>query len=497
MGIRRHALAAIAAALAAVAFAAVAEFGIRRSLPMEPVVVCTPTAVVLAVDRSGSMGPGSGEDMMPLVQDAVARFVARARADVCVGHLLVGLVTFARDATVDLAPTGDLERLEAAMRQVEPEGGTIIENGIDAATGTLGAAVNGAWRKLLFILTDAENYSSDAASLEASLRASLAADVEVRAVVTEEGPHIDSFRDVIGAHNVLSVDEAAIGETFFVEAEDTVFRASVIAPERHHLATSVWTGLVTAGIVLALLLVRNRGDRRRRLFGWRDAAVVVAGLALGAGVGALAQILPGVGFLAELWRDQEDATLRRWGDLVIWTFIGLLLMAGLAAFRILPNRRLLHAVGFGLLGGLVAGAAYVVLVGVPVDGPAMLPRLMAAAALGLAIGLAFSLFSVVSTQFPLWLKVHYTSDRVDRYHPIGSTPLAVGGGENADVYVQSEQDVVWRFWVERGEIVVDNVVAGKRRTLPFAEVSSRGSIQLPGMRIRIVDDLGPEKGRLP
>ena len=496
MGIRRHALAALAAALAAVAFAALAEFGIRGFLPTEPVLVCTPTVVVLAVDRSGSMGPDFGEDMMPLVRDAVSRFVARARADVCGDHLQVGLVSFARDATVDLAPTGDLERLEAAIGLVEPLGGTVIEEGIDTATETLVVVDDGAWRKLLFILTDAENYSSDAESLESSLRASLAADVEVRAVVTEEGPHIDSFRDVIGARNVLSADEATIGETFFVEAEGTVFRASVIAPERHHLATPVWTGLVTAGIVLALLVVRNRVDKRKRVFALRDALVVVLGLGLGFGIGALAQLLPSVGFVAELWREQEGATLVRLGDLLIWTFIGLLLMVGLAAFRILPNRRLLHAVGFGLLGGLIAGVAYVALLGVEAAGGATAPsRLMAAAALGLVIGLAFSFFSVVSAQYPLWLRVHYLSDRVDRYHPIGSTPLAVGGGARADVYVQSEHDVVWRFWVERGEIVVDNVVAGKRRTLPFSEVASRGSIQLPGMRIRLVDDLGPEKGR--
>jgi hypothetical protein len=63
------------------------------------------------------------------------------------------------------------------------------------------------------------------------------------------------------------------------------------------------------------------------------------------------------------------------------------------------------------------------------------------------------------------------------------------------VYVHSEHPVVWRFWVEREQVVVDNVVAGKRRSLPFAEVALRGAMELAGMQLKIVDDIGPEKGR--
>lgn len=492
----RHAAVALVCGVGALAFAALAEPVIARVFPTEPVLVCTPTVVMLVLDRSGSMSEDPDDDKLLRVQDAIARFAARAREDVCVGDLSVGLVTFARDATLDVPPTGDLARLESVARDVVADGGTIIENGIDLAASQLHGEDLAAWRKLAFILTDAENYSSDAESLATSLRGALAGGVGVTAIVTEEGDHIDVFRNELGPDGVLLVEDAAIGETFFTEAEATVFRASIIVPERHFLATAVWTALVTAGIALALIVYNNRRNKRKRLLIARDLLAVLAALLLGLGIGAVVQYLPSLGVFAPTRFGQSGEERGLLTDIVIWTTIGLLLTVGLASFRIVPNRRMLPAIGFGLVGGAIAGLAYGSLGDLTVaDDLTFVPRLAAAAALGAIIGLAFNVFSETSAQYPVWLRVHYVSDGVNRYHPLGRTPLTVGGGSGADVYVHSEHPVVWRFWVEREQVVVDNVVAGKRRSLPFAEVALRGAMELAGMQLKIVDDIGPEKGR--
>jgi uncharacterized protein YegL len=492
----RHVAVALACAVGALAFAALAEPVIARVFPTEPVLVCTPTVVMLVLDRSGSMSEDPDDDKMLRVQDAIGRFADRARHDVCVDDLRVGLVTFAREARLDVAPTTDLGELESVARSVVALGGTIIENGIDLATAELRREDLATWRKLVFILTDAENHDSDAESLAPSLRGALVGGAEVTAIVTEEGDHIDVFRHALGPDSVLLVEDMEIGETFFTEAAATVFRASIIVPERHFLATAAWTSLVTAGIALALIMYHHHRNKRKRLLIGRDLLAVLAALLLGLAIGALVQYLPSLAVFAPTAVGQVDGERGLFADVAIWTTIGLLLTVGLASFRIVPNRRILHAIGFGLVGGAVAGLAYGLLSDVTVAGDlTFVPRLAAAAALGGVIGWAFSLFSETSVQYPIWLRVHYVSDAVNRYHPLGKTPLTVGGGSGADVYVHSEHPVVWRFWVERDHVVVDNVVAGKRRSLPFAEVARRGAMELAGMQLKIVDDVGPEKGR--
>jgi len=294
----RHVEVAVVCAVGAVAFAALAEPLITRVFPTQPVLACTPTVTMLVLDRSGSLREDPEDDKMLRVQDAVGRFAARAREDACVADLRAGLVTFARDATLDVAPTADLQHSEAVARSVVALGGTIIEN---------------------------------------------------------------------GAVHVLSVEDADIGETFFTEAEASVFRASFIVPERHSLATAAWTSMVTAGIAAAV------------------------------------QYVPSVDIVPAEWIGQGTDGRGVFADRMLWTPIGVVLMLGLASFRIVPNRRVAHAIGFGFVGGARAGLAY---------------------------------------------------------------------GSLSDV-----------------------VVAGKQRSLPFAEVARRGAMELAGMRLKVVDDVGPEKGR--
>jgi len=502
LGARRHLLVALTSAIGALSLAVLAEVVIARMLPPTKVSAscAEPTVLMVVLDRSGSMSgsmiEGSALNRLQRVQESASRFVARAREDPCFVHMRVGLVTFAWDPTLDVPPTGDLDAFEAAVRAVVAQHGTRVELGIATAVEAVAGAAYDGWRKVLYLLTDANNENSDAVRLELGLRAALDAGVDVRAVLTEELPYGFVYRDVLGNANVISVDDVSMGDTFLSELEQTLFPASVIAPERHYLATVLWTAMVTAGVALALLLYLNLFNRRKVLFSPRDALAVVGALLLGLAIGAVAQFLPSLPVVADFWTESGPGERRLVGDLLVWSLIGLLLTTGLAAFRILPNRRILNAMAFGLLGGLAAGFVYGAVIDMNVvDSQAYLPRLVAAAALGATIGFAFNLFSETSTQYPLWLRVHYLSDKVYRYHPIGATPLTVGAGRNADVYVPGDRDVVWRFSVKGQDVVIENIAAGRTRSLPRDEVALRGSIELLGLTLRIVDDVGPQKGR--
>lgn len=489
---------ALVAAAGALSLAAVAEILVRQFPSPAPRLVCTPTVLVLALDKSGSMI--EGRDKLQLVKEAVARFVARASTDPCIDEKRFGLVSFNRDADLDILPTDDLDQFAVALDRLVPEGGTEIEKGVDVAVDVLRSEAFREWTRVVFLLTDAENFSTGPDPLQRSLEMALGEGVEVRAVVTEEGPQFAVLTEVLGTARVTRVEDAALGETFFEQAEQVALSPPILLPERplsalaRYLASGLWTGLVTAGITLALLIFLNRYNKRNRTLSGREILTVVIALLLGFVVGAATEYLFSFEAVAQALTGEGGFMRAHLEDLLVWSVIGLLLALGLAGFRILPNLKILHTVGFGLLGGLVAGLVFAA--AAELWGAGFVSRLLGATALGLSFGFVLGLLTDTGIQFPVWLRVYYTSDRVYRYHPLGSDPVTVGSGRDADVYLQGDHEKMWQFWIEDGRVKIHNFIADKVRSLPFTELAHRGAIELKGMTLKIVDDRGPEKGRM-
>jgi von Willebrand factor type A domain len=492
---------ALVSALGALGFAAIAQGVLALLTPPEPqpVVQCEPTVLMLALDKSLSMREPGQEDKLTPVQDAVKRFVGRASEDACAEQKKFGLVTFNKVASLNIAPTNDLSSFEAAVSAIVPEGGTIIENGVSASVSALQTPTYEGWHKVLFLLTDAENYSSDGDKLKQSLLDAQSAGIDVRAVVTNEGPHFNVLNEVLGAEKVAKTGNAGMGDSFFQKAEEIVLSNSILNPERKlspwksYVYTGLWTGLVTAGITFALLVYLNLFNKRRRFLSLKEGLTIFFSLLLGIGIGVLLQYVFSLESVKAALIGEGNLLTKHVMDVIIWSLIGLLLAAGLAGFKILPNLKFLSAVGFGLLGGVVAGLLYSLaleLLTTP-----LLASLLGATALGLAFGFAVNLLSEAGTQYPLWLRVFYTSDKVYRYHPLGNTPLTVGSGGDADIYVQGEYAKLWQFWIDGGRVMINNLVANKTREVSFKEALERGTIELKGMILKIVSDIGPEKGR--
>jgi uncharacterized protein YegL len=492
---------ALVSALGALGFAAIAQGILALLTPStpQPVVQCEPTVLMLALDKSLSMREPGFEDKLTPVQDAVKRFVAKASEDACATQKQFGLVTFNKEASLDIAPTNDLSSFGAAVNAIVPDGGTIIEAGVNASVNALQASTFEGWRKVLFLLTDAENYSSDGDNLKQSLLEAQNAGIDVRAVVTNEGPHFNVLNEVLGADKVAKTGNAGMGESFFQKAEEIVLSNSILNPEKQlspwqsYLYTGLWTGLVTAGITLALLVYLNVFNKRKRFLSPKEILAIFLSLLLGLGIGVLLQYVFSLESVKTALTGEGNFFTKRVMDVIIWSLIGLLLAAGLAGFKILPNLKFLSAVGFGLLGGVVAGLLYSLALEL-LTRP-LLASLLGATVLGLAFGFAVNLLSEAGTQYPLWLRVFYTSDKVYRYHPLGSTPLTVGSGGDADIYVQGDYEKLWQFWIDGGKVMINNLAVNKTREVSFKEALERGTIELKGMILKIVSDIGPEKGK--
>ncbi len=495
----------LTAALGALAAAGLAELiwsFVPEPKPVEQV-DCQPTVMLLSLDKSYSMVE-DGSPSLAKVREAVQQFVTGAKTDECLAKKQFGLVTFNQQASLDVSLGQDLDQFDGVIAGLNPVLGdsTIIEEGVNKAVEALATGTSDA-KKVLFLLTDAENYGSDGDKLQAALEQAVANGIDVHTVITNEGPHAEIFRSVLGASNVQKTDEAGMGNSFFAQARALVLSNPVIAQDKalpplySYLFTGLWTGLVAAGIVLALLIFLNIYNKRRRILSAREGLTLLFSLVLGFAIGTVTQYLFSIDSIKQVFPVQGNFFQTHAINFLIWTLIGLLLALSLAGFKVLPNLKLLNTLFFGVLGGLVAGLCYsLALEAFQGSSVRFLPSLIGAVSLGLAIGLVLALLTETSAQFPIWLRVYYTSDKVYRYHPIGKMPISLGSSREADIYVQGDHPKLWEFWVEDAKVQVKNFVSGQTRGLSFKEIVARGAIELKGMIIKIVDDKGPEKGKM-
>lgn len=169
----------------------------------EPAALDRNASVLFLVDKSGSMGEGSGGiDRFALAQRAVLETARSLGA-----HDELGLVVFdvAPRVLLPLAPAAQgLAALESPW-PATPHGGTRLAPAIDAAAAELERA--GAARRLLVLVTDGFVEGVSAAALRARLERA-----RVETVALAVGPDADApaLQRIVGAKGlVLRVQEAA------------------------------------------------------------------------------------------------------------------------------------------------------------------------------------------------------------------------------------------------------------------------------------------------
>jgi Ca-activated chloride channel family protein len=132
------------------------------------------TTVVLTVDASKSM---AARDVSPS-RIAAARAAARTLVAGLPKTAKVGLVSFARDVHVLLAPTEDRAAINASLDRVALTGGTALGPAIDRALASLRASHTAAKGRAIIVISDGKSTEGTRAPLAAA-RAAKAAGVRV------------------------------------------------------------------------------------------------------------------------------------------------------------------------------------------------------------------------------------------------------------------------------------------------------------------------------
>lgn len=132
------------------------------------------TTVVLVVDSSKSM---AATDVSPS-RLAAARAAARTMIKGLPENAKVGLVSFARDVRVLLAPTDDRAAIDASLNRIALRGGTALGPAIDRAVASLRASHSAVKGRAIVVISDGKSTEGTRTPLAAA-RAAKAAGVRV------------------------------------------------------------------------------------------------------------------------------------------------------------------------------------------------------------------------------------------------------------------------------------------------------------------------------
>lgn len=376
--------------------------------------------------------------------------------------------------------TEDYAAFRAAMARLRANGGgDSPESSFDAIRLASRQAFRTGATKVLVLITDAPPQMPDLATRSP---AEVVAELRQREI---DQLHLVIHRDDRGRY--VPLQESSGGEVFDLDAvaggggnfdsllpilgeriaEATVrglASSSAVAIEyapRQVLVTGLWTGLLAAGIALALVAGQNLYLRKPAFSGAHVPIAALLGLGVGIVSGGLAQ---GIGLAPQFVAMGGDGQAGGWlpflvvmaGSILGWAMLGGLIGRGLAAF--VPNLRPLAATAGGLIGGLAGYLAFVIVgmllgsLGFVQDTPG---RLLGAAALGFCIGIMIAIAEAVARAY--FLEVRYGAREIVRVS-LGASPVTVGAdGRVATVFVAgAPRPLVYKYWTnETGVNLLD------------------------------------------
>jgi len=226
------------------------------------------------------------------------------------------------------------------------------------------------------------------------------------------------------------------------------------------LVLGVWTALLAAGLTVALLAGQNHYLKRPL---YSDAMPVAAGGAALAGFasGAIGQALLFVFAYAGL------ASL---GFLAGWALLGLLLGYGVSYF--IPNLDRTRATFAGLVGGVIAAVAFLVMA-LLAD---WLGRVVGAGMLGLCIGLMVALVEAAFRQ--AWLEIRLGA-REQITVNLGPEPVSIGSdARSCTVFARGAPTLALRYWIRNGAVVCHDHTQGREQTVAEGDTRAAGSVEV-------------------
>lgn len=250
---------------------------------------------------------------------------------------------------------------------------------------------------------------------------------------------------------------ALIAEPFFV----LMIQQAYNSLSAKVFTSSIWFGLIGAGIAIALLSASFQYLKRGLQLGKAIRDGIWVGFLAGAIAGGIAEYLYSSIGPTEFLR------------IICWGIAGVLLGLGLS-FRI-PNLGQIRGMGGGLAGGILGGGLFVLLAVVSGSSETA-ARLLGSAAIGFCIGL---MIAIIETAFrEVWLEIRY-NPKESRTVSLGSEPVSIGGDPNiCTVYARNAPPVALRYQLTQGQILCEDIPAGTTHTVRPGDQQMVGAIAI-------------------
>lgn len=232
------------------------------------------------------------------------------------------------------------------------------------------------------------------------------------------------------------------------------------------LRVGLWTAGLGVLLALGLVVGQNLYLRRRPIGPGQFLAATIgsicAGLVAGGAGQGMQRVLERVaGALSSGARGEIAQGLG-------WMLLGGLLAACIAAF--VPNLPKARAASAGAIGGLLGAWVFFDLAAWVGDTAG---RLAGAAALGACVG---SMLAVAERAFrKAWLEVAY-GPRESRTVSLGGEPVTVGSAGGATIHARGAPPQAYRFRLQAGQVVCEDVAAGRSTTLAAGDSRRVGNL---------------------
>lgn len=247
-------------------------------------------------------------------------------------------------------------------------------------------------------------------------------------------------------------------DTAFRQAEQAVYRRQLIDSTGKSYSVGMtllrnvgWCVLISLGLAFLLWGGQN-AYLRRPPYTKQGCLKLVQG-------GALAGIAAGLVAQAGLWlfaRENTSGFLQNASFVLAWAVLGALLGRGISA--VVPNLKWQTALAAGAIGGLLAGAAFLMSASALGD---LAGRLVGAAILGAAIGYAIAFVEELARTASLIVR---WGPRETTTISLGTTPVTIGGGDD-HVFLRGLPASAYRVWMEKGKILCMDQKSGRQSEL--------------------------------
>jgi hypothetical protein len=208
------------------------------------------------------------------------------------------------------------------------------------------------------------------------------------------------------------------------------------------LTFGVWSGVIAAGVCLALIAGQYFYLRQALLRLLAVSTGLAGGLFAGLVGGALGESLS---LLAQtILQIEHDAPVGALFRILGWALLGSLAGLGLSFF--VPNLRIHKGLLGGAIGGTAGAAGFIT---VTLLLPDWMARLLGATLLGACIGVMVAL---VERAFrTTWLEVRYGKEV--RTVNLGPEPVSIGSSSrDCTIYARNAPPVAFRYWARNGKI---------------------------------------------